>query len=184
MLSSLSPREVILSEEWDQKFSKMKKSSVLEGELDRMLAQVSKTERPNFDFDRKAGAREVMESLKVMNLEGFGINLDHPALGTAGALLVYIQDVLKGKPGNLTRIEEFKQGVALILDPATQRNLEVFKTTAQTRKGSLMDSMDETVTPAGARLLERFLTSPERDLNEIRRRQSLVEVFSCAFHCS
>ena len=178
VLSSLSPREVILSEEWDQKFSKMKKSSVLEGELDRMLAQVSKTERPNFDFDRKAGAREVMESLKVMNLEGFGINLDHPALGTAGALLVYIQDVLKGKPGNLTRIEEFKQGVALILDPATQRNLEVFKTTAQTRKGSLMDSMDETVTPAGARLLERFLTSPERDLNEIRRRQSLVEEFS------
>ena len=41
-----------------------------------------------------------------------------------------------------------------------------------------MDSMDETVTPAGARLLERFLTSPERDLNEIRRRQSLVEEFS------
>ena len=32
-----------------------------------------------------------------------------------------------------------------------------------------MDSMDETVTPAGARLLERFLTSPERDTNEIRR---------------
>ena len=68
-----------------------------------------------------------MESSKVMNLEGFGINLDHPALGTAGALLVLYSGCVEGKPGNLTRIEEFKQGVALILDPATQRNLEVLK---------------------------------------------------------
>ena len=41
--------------------------------------------------------REVMESLGVMNLEGFGIGLDHLALGVAGALLIYAQDVLKGK---------------------------------------------------------------------------------------
>ena len=38
-----------------------------------------------------------MESLGVMNLEGFGIGLSHPGLGPAGALLVYAQDVLKGK---------------------------------------------------------------------------------------
>ena len=89
-------------------------------ELDRVLGEISHTERPDFDFDPKAGAREVMESLGVMNLEGFGIGLDHPALGVAGALLVYVEDVLKGKPGNLRRIEEFKEEEALILDPATQ----------------------------------------------------------------
>ena len=97
-----------------------------------------------------------MESLGVMNLAGFGISLEHPGLGPAGAVLVYAQDVLKGKPGNLSRVEEYQAGTALLLDPATQRNLEVFKTSAQTRKGSLLDCMDDTVSPAGARLVESF----------------------------
>ena len=62
---------------------------------------VTRTERPDFDFDQRSGAREVMESLGVMNLEGFGIQVDNPGLGPAGAVLVYAEDVLKGKPGNL-----------------------------------------------------------------------------------
>ena len=112
-----------------------------------------------------------MESLGVMNLEGFGIDLEHQGLGPAGAVLVYAEDVLKGKPGNLTRIEEYSTGTALLLDPATQRNLEVFRTSAQTRKGSLLDSMDETVTSAGARLVE-FSARPERDIAEIQLPQT------------
>lgn len=177
-LSSLSPREILVSEKFSQKCAKLGNPQSFQDELDRVLGEISKTERPDFDFDPKAGAREVMESLGVMNLEGFGLDLNHPALGAAGALLVYVQDVLKGKPGNLRQIEEFKEGQALILDPATQRNLEVFKTSSQTRKGSLMDSMDQTATAAGARLLERYLGSPEKNLEEIKRRQDLVREFS------
>jgi len=179
-LSSLSPREILVSEKFSQKCAKLGNPQSFHDELDRVLGEISKTERPDFDFDPKAGAREVMESLGVMNLEGFGLDLNHPALGAAGALLVYVQDVLKGKPGNLRQIEEFKEGQALILDPATQRNLEVFKTSTQTRKGSLMDSMDQTATAAGARLLERYLGSPEKNLGEIKRRQDLVREFSTA----
>ena len=77
-------------------------------------AEATRTERPDFDFDRKAGAREVMENLGVMNLEGFGISLDNPALNAAVALLVYVNDVLKGKAGNLTRIQEFEGSDSLI----------------------------------------------------------------------
>lgn len=179
-LSALSPREILVSEKFSQKCAKLGNPQSFQDELDRVLGEISKTERPDFDFDPKAGAREVMESLGVMNLEGFGLDLNHPALGAAGALLVYVQDVLKGKPGNLRQIEEFKEGQALILDPATQRNLEVFKTSTQTRKGSLMDSMDQTATAAGARLLERYLGSPEKNLGEIKSRQDLVREFSTA----
>ena len=103
-----------------------------------------------------------------------------PALGPAGAVLVYAQDVLRGKPGNLRRIEEYRDGEALLLDPATQRNLEVFRTTVANPKGSLLDAMDQTVTSGGARLLERYLASPERNLSEIRRRQGCVAEFSKA----
>ena len=119
-----------------------------------------------------------MESRGVMNLEGFGIDLEHGALGPAGAVLVYAEDVLKGKPGNLKNLEEWKGGDLLLLDPATQRNLEVFKTTANTRVGSLLDVMDQTSSAAGSRLLERFLGAPEKDLDEILRRQSAVKDFS------
>ena len=155
----------------------METGKVLADDIDRALGEITRTERPDFDFDQRSGAREVMESLGVMNLEGFGISLEHPGLGPAGAVLVYAQDVLKGKPGNLSRVEEYRAGAALLLDPATQRNLEVFKTSAQTRKGSLLDCMDDTVSPAGARLVESFLASPERDLSEIQRRQACVEEF-------
>ncbi|HAW98151.1 MAG TPA: DNA mismatch repair protein MutS [Opitutae bacterium] len=180
VLSSLSPKEVLVPEGFERSLYSLALESSFRDELERVLGEVTRTERPGFDFDQRSGAREVMESLGVMNLEGFGIDSGHPALGAAGAVLVYAQDVLRGKPGNLSRIEEFCDGEALLLDPATQRNLEIFRTTSQTRKGSLLDAMDQTVSPAGARLLERYLASPERDLSEIRRRQGCVAEFSRA----
>ena len=177
-VSGVSPREILLPESWDKKVSTLEISSRFIDDLDLLWGSVTRTERPDFDFDQRSGAREVMESLGVMNLEGFGIHVDHSGLGPAGAVLVYAEDVLKGKPGNLRIIEEWKGGNLLLLDPATQRNLEVFKTTAQVRAGSLLDVMDETSSAAGSRLLERFLGAPEKDLQEILRRQSSVSEFS------
>ena len=176
-ISGVSPREVLLPESWEKKVSTLDLSDRFMDDLDLLWGSVTRTERPDFDFEQRSGAREVMESLGVMNLEGFGISVDHEGLGPAGAVLVYAEDVLKGKPGNLRTIEEWKGGNLLLLDPATQRNLEVFKTTAHTRSGSLLDVMDETSSAAGSRLLERFLGAPEKDLQEILRRQSCVSEF-------
>ena len=78
---------------------------------------------------------------------------------------------------NLRKVEEYRSGSALLVDPATQRNLEIFRTSANTRSGSLIDAMDETVTPSGSRLLERYLAQPELNLGEIRRRQDCVGEF-------
>jgi len=178
VISSISPREILVPESLDRKMEEVEDGNLFRDEWERILGEVTRTERPDFDFDQRTGAREVMESLGVMNLEGFGIDFSQPALGPAGALLIYAQDVLKGKPGNLRKIEEFKEDSFLLIDPATQRNLEIFKTSAQTRKGSLLDSLDETVSAGGARLLETYLTSPEKNLDEIIRRQTCVSEFS------
>ena len=177
-ISGVSPREILLPENWERKISTLGESDRFNNDLALLWGTVTRTERPDFDFDQRSGAREVMESLGVMNLEGFGIHVDHSGLGPAGAVLVYAEDVLKGKPGNLRTLEEWKGGNLLLLDPATQRNLEVFKTTAHTRTGSLLDVMDETSSAAGSRLLERFLGSPEKDLQEILRRQACVSEFA------
>lgn len=177
VISGVNSREILLPESWGRRVSSLGLSGRFLDDLEFLWEGITRTERPDFDFDQRSGAREVMESLAVMNLEGFGIQLDHPALGPAGAVLVYAEDVLKGKPGNLSTLERWQGGSTLLLDPATQRNLEVFKTTSHSRTGSLLDIMDQTSSPAGSRLLERYLGAPEKDLQEIHRRQGCVAEF-------
>ena len=118
-----------------------------------------------------------METLGVLNLEGFGLNRDHPALGAAGALIYYATENLCAKPANLNLIREYRSTRSLLLDPATLRNLEVFRTTNNTRDGSLIAVMDATVTAAGSRLLELYLAEPILDLSEIKKRQHCVGEF-------
>ena len=65
----------------------------------------------------------------------------------------------------------------LLIDPATQQNLELFKTAGNQRSGSLLDAMDGTVTPAGARLLERWMAQPLLDLSTLHQRQNSVYEF-------
>ncbi len=113
----------------------------------------------------------------MLNLEGFGLKRDHPALGAAGALIYYVTENLCAKPANLTLIREYRSTRSLLLDPATLRNLEVFRTTNNTRDGSLIAVMDATVTAAGSRLLELYLAEPILDLCEIKKRQLCVGEF-------
>jgi DNA mismatch repair protein MutS len=180
VFASLAPHEYLIPEGLAEKAKRDPDVATFLDQFQNLLGEVTRTERPDYDFDQRSGAREVMENLGVMNLEGFGIGLDHTGLGAAGALLIYASDVLRGKPGNLRRVEEYRSESALLLDPATQRNLEVFRTSSNSRKGSLLDAMDETITSAGGRLLERYLGQPELDLTEINRRQQCVGEFAGA----
>ena len=135
---------------------------------------------PDYNFDEAAGAQSVMDALGVLNLEGFGIDKNHPALGAAGALIRYATETLCAKPENLRKISEYSTDRTLLLDPATLRNLEIFKSAANSRHGSLLGAMDGTVTAPGARILERWLCAPELDLVEIQRRQDCVGEFVTA----
>ena len=177
---SLDPREIIVpenaAEQWslphaDQRFRELY-THIGDG---RTISPI-----PDYHFDEAGGAQSVMEVLGVMNLEGFGIDLNHPALGAAGALIHYATETLCAKPENLRKIKEYSSERTLLLDPATLRNLEIFKSAANTRQGSLLAAMDGTVTAPGARILERWLCAPELDLDEIKRRQKCVGEFVTA----
>ena len=177
---SLDPREIIVpenaAEQWslphtDQRFRELY-THIGDG---RAISPI-----PDYHFDEAGGAQSVMEALGVMNLEGFGIDQNHPALGAAGALIHYATETLCARPENLRKIKEYSSERTLLLDPATLRNLEIFKSAANTRQGSLLAAMDGTVTAPGARLLERWLCAPELDLDEINRRQNCVGEFVTA----
>lgn len=137
--------------------------------------RVSRT--PGWNFDPEAGGRLVAETLGVHSLAGFGIAEDHPALGAAGAAVAYVTDSLCDRPRNLRRLQEVALGQSVLLDPASARNLELTQTQSGRREGSLLETLDRTRTPAGARLLARWITEPSTDLAVIAARSEAVEAF-------
>ncbi|MGJ8648918.1 MAG: DNA mismatch repair protein MutS [Opitutaceae bacterium] len=177
---SLDPREILVPENAAQQWN-LPHTHETFGELYSHLCDGrAVTAIPDYHFDAISGAQSVMEVLGVLNLDGFGLDRDHPALGAAGALVHYATETLCSKPENLRHIREYSTEKTLLLDPSTLRNLEIFKSAANTRKGSLLAAMDGTSTPAGARLLERWLCAPELDIHEIQRRQDCVQEFVTA----
>jgi len=135
------------------------------------------SELPGYHFDLATGAKTVMDTLGVLNLQGFGLAHSHPGLGPAGALVYYATENLCAKPENLRGLQEYRSAQTLLLDPATLRNLEIFSSTRGSREGSLLQAINRTATSAGARLLERWLASPTLDLPAVQRRQALVGEF-------
>ncbi len=132
------------------------------------------TEQPAYQFETATGAKTVMDTLGVINLQGFGLAHSHPALGPAGALVYYATENLCAKPENLRGLQEYRSARTLLLDPATLRNLEIFSSSHGAREGSLLNAVNRTATSAGARLLERWLAAPTLDLPVVLRRQALV----------
>jgi DNA mismatch repair protein MutS len=132
------------------------------------------TELAAYHFETATGAKTVMDTLGVLNLQGFGLAHSHHGLGPAGALVYYAAENLCAKPENLRGLQEYRSARTLLLDPATLRNLEIFSSSRGAREGSLIAAINRTSTAAGARRLEQWLAAPTLNLSEIARRQSLV----------
>jgi DNA mismatch repair protein MutS len=176
MVYSMDPREIILSESLSEQYGKAMASKEVTPLLDG-LESIPWSEIPDYHFDSEVGARSVKDALGVLSLEGFGLGDGHPCLGVAGALVYYVSEMLCAKPANLHAIREYRTETSMLIDPATQRNLEVFKSSGGGRKGSLIEAIDATRTAAGGRLLEEFLAEPSQSIEEILRRSSAVEAF-------
>ena len=177
VLTSIDPAEMLIIEGEENRWRAQAHDGSVHDELIHFLVTRSVTEMPGFQFDVDSGAQSVMDTLGVINLEGFGIDKKHAALGCAGALLYYVTENLRAKPKNLSTIREYSCDNALLIDPATLRNLEIFKSMRGTRDGSLLQAINKTNTAAGARQLEQWLIAPERDLAELKRRQNSIGEF-------
>ena len=174
VLTALNPAELLLPEGELARWQAAPHEQTAMHALHHFCAARLCTELPAYQFEAAAGARTVMDALGVLNLQGFGLASDHPALGPAGALVYYATENLCAKPENLRGLQEYRSGRTLLLDPATLRNLEIFQSSRDSREGSLLGAINRTSTAAGARLLERWLAAPTLELAEIRRRQTFV----------
>ncbi len=166
-LGALDPREILVP---DDDAAGWREIAGVRDFLESRL--VSKL--PAWQFEPAAGERAVAQDLGVLNLQGFGIAPGHTALGAAGAVLAYATDSLCQKPKNLYQISEYVSGESLVIDEASQRNLELFRGSGGNRESSLLAAIDGTVTAGGARLLARWLATPPFNAGISTERQNKV----------
>jgi DNA mismatch repair protein MutS len=128
-------------------------------------------------FDPENARNRLQQLFGVATLESFGA-FSRAELSAAGALLSYIERTQKGRLPYLQPLRQIHQTQCLEIDPATARHLELTRTQTGERQGSLIDTIDYTLTQAGARLLQRRLLAPSYDINEINAR--LDDIDACA----
>jgi len=117
--------------------------------------------------------RAVADQFGDATADSVGLD-DDLAVRAAGAVLAYVAETGTGVSQSMTRIRRYDAADHVDLDATTQRNLELSRTMQGDREGSLLDTIDHTVTAAGGRLLREWLTRPRRDGAELERRADCV----------
>jgi DNA mismatch repair protein MutS len=138
---------------------------------------VLRTRRESWEFDTELAREELARRFALASLDGLGLgDADAPAIGAAGALLRYLSELKPAGLPHLSRPVVRRSERFLWLDEMTRRNLELVEPLRHGVKGvTLIETLDRTVTPMGARLLRQWLLSPLRDSIEITRRLDAVE---------
>ncbi len=152
-----NPVECIIPEDFDENFAE---------ELKKIVKAVNRVESDKFDL---SNALKLLES--IPEAEG----LSRASIRACGAVLSYVKDALLSKALHF-RIRKYRTQDYMVLDTTTLRNLEIFKNVVDgSRRGTLIEVLDRTVTAMGGRMLKRWLQRPLLDVNEIEERLDAVE---------
>ncbi len=130
--------------------------------------------RAPWHFDAESSSRALAEQFHTRDLAGFGCADKPLAVAAAGALLAYVRETQKAALPHLLSITTEERDAALIMDPATRRNLELDESLAGRPELTLAGVFDHTATAMGARLLRRWLHRPLRDHDALRLRYHAV----------
>jgi DNA mismatch repair protein MutS len=130
--------------------------------------------RAPWHFDTESATRALTEQFRTHDLQGFGCADKPVGIAAAGALLAYVRETQKAALPHLLSITTEERDAALIMDPATRRNLELDESLAGRPELTLAGVFDRTATPMGGRLLRRWLHRPLRDQGTLRMRYHAV----------
>src|SRR3954462_1860002 len=156
-LARISPAEVLVSERQMGEF----------GEITGALAY------DDFAFLTDHARFTLCEHFRVKSLDGFGCSEMPAAIGAAGAIVHYLKQQLRRKVDHLAALRCDARDDYVLLDAATQANLELVESRGA-RNMSLLAALDRTVTPMGGRKLRSWILQPLRDLHELECRQQLI----------
>ncbi len=140
----------------------------------------ARSEREPWEFDPELAREDLARTFRLASLDGLGIESgDRAALGAAGALLRYARELKPGGLPHLARPRVLRRGDVLPLDEMTRRNLELvepLRPGAAVGGTTLLEVLDRTMTPMGARLLRGWLLAPLVDPAAINARLDAVDV--------
>jgi DNA mismatch repair protein MutS len=169
-LARLQPTEILVSERGIEKPAWFE----MLGDWRQQL-----TVQANRFFDSEAARRRLQDAYGVATLDAFG-TFTRAELAAMGAIATYIDLTQKDSAPKLGLPHRIAAGSVMEIDPATRRNLELTRTVTGERKGSLLEAIDHTLTPAGGRLLCARLSAPSTDLAVIKHRLDEIEAFVTA----
>jgi DNA mismatch repair protein MutS len=141
--------------------------------------------RAPWHFDTESATRALTEQFHTRDLAGFGCADKPLGIAAAGALLAYVRETQKSALPHLLSITTEERDAALIMDPATRRNLELDESLAGKPELTLAGVFDRTATAMGGRMLRRWLHRPLRDRETLRARyQAVATLMDSAQHAT
>ncbi len=164
-LARLLPREVLVSDAKELEFADLVTES-----------GASLTTLTGGSFDSQSATKRLTALFGVESLDPYGV-FGRAEVSAMGAIIDYLELTQKGKLPLLRPPIREISGRSMQIDAATRRNLELTQALSGGRDGSLLASVDRTVTAGGGRLLERRLSSPSCHLSVIRARHDAISHF-------
>ena len=141
----------------------------------------AKSQSP-WHFESDTAFRLLTTQLKTKDLTGFGCEHLSVAIQAAGALLQYAQDTQRSDLPHVRSLLIEQPNDAIIIDPASRRNLEIDVNQKGENDHTLAWVMDRTATSMGSRLLRRWLNRPIRNHVTLQQRQQLIAESIADYH--
>ncbi|MBA3827373.1 MAG: DNA mismatch repair protein MutS [Taibaiella sp.] len=164
LLQSFQPSEVVLSKSQIKKFRELFDTKVYTFLLDEWVFQQQYT----YDI--------LLQHFQTQSLKGYGIDDLNAAIIAAGAALHYLKDTEHTHLQHINSLQRITANEFLWMDRFTIRNLELVHSSGE-QGCCLLQALDNTHTPMGARMLKRWLIFPLFDIHRIEQRLDLVSHF-------
>ncbi len=127
-------------------------------------------------FEKEQAREQLLRHFKTSSLKGFGIEDHDLAVSAAGAIIHYLKQNYQEYLDHIRTINRIDENNFVWLDKFTVRNLEITHT-LHDNGTSLVDVIDQTVTPMGGRLLRKWSVMPLLDIKEINKRHAITALF-------
>ncbi|MDR2918685.1 MAG: DNA mismatch repair protein MutS [Tannerella sp.] len=164
LLNNFSPKEILIKRDLRKRFEESFGNRFFLFELD------------DWAFTSETANERLLKHFETSNLKGFGIHELQHGIIASGAIMVYLDITQHTHNSHITRISRIEEERFVRLDKFTVRSLELVHTINEGGT-ALIDIIDKTSSPMGARMLKRWLLFPLKDIKAIRRRQDVVDHF-------
>jgi DNA mismatch repair protein MutS len=178
-IQKIDPTEILAPQTWTPGSA----TGTLEPLNPRILSSLSRLD--DYYFTQDYAFDKLSTHFGVANLDGFGIGTMTEGICAAGAVLHYLEETQRTALNHIRKISPYQSGDFLLIDRISRRNLELVERISSedqrpTTEGTLLSVLDRTRSPAGTRLLRRWVLAPLLNVEAIRARQDAVEELSGA----